>query len=100
MFKRLAPPAEPVTLRFEGREVVAARGDSVAAALLAAGVTVFRESPLSGAPRAPFCMIGNCFECLLDIDGEPNRQGCMTEVRDGMQVRVQRGTAAADGNGR
>ena len=95
MFSRRTPPTDPVRIRFEGREIVAQRGDSVAAALLAAGVHYFRESPISGARRAPFCMIGNCYDCLLDIDGEPNCQGCMTEVREAMEVRMQRGVRAA-----
>ncbi len=91
MFKRRHKIADPVRIRFAGREIVAARGDSVAAALLAAGVDCFRETPLSGARRAPFCMIGNCFECLLEIDGTPNRQSCLVTVREGMCIEVQRG---------
>lgn len=60
---------------------------SVAAALLFAGVTACRTTPVTGAPRAPYCMMGVCFECLVEIDGVPNRQGCMTTVREGMHVR-------------
>jgi len=87
---------DPVTLFFEGREIVAQRGDSVAAALLAASVTTFRTSFRSGLPRAPLCMIGNCFECLVEIDGNPNRQACRVRVRDGMRVRVQQGMREAE----
>ena len=91
-FRRLHEPGpDRVRLNFEGTEVVAAPGDSVAAALLAAGVTSTRETPVSGAPRAPFCMMGTCFECLVEIDGEENVQACMTLIRDGMTVRRQRG---------
>jgi len=78
-------------LSFEGRAIEAVPGDTVAAALLVAGVGVTRETPVSGAPRAPFCMMGACFECLVEIDGEENVQACMTPVRDGMAVRRQRG---------
>lgn len=60
---------------------------NVAAALLFAGVTACRTTPVTGAERAPFCMMGVCFDCLVEIDGVPNRQGCMTPVRDGMHVR-------------
>ncbi len=80
-----------VRLTFDGRAIDAAPADTVAAALLAAGVRVTRETPVSGAPRAPFCMMGACFECLVEIDGEENVQACMTPVRDGMTVRRQRG---------
>jgi len=96
MYKRTHSISDPVHFEFEGRELVAQRGDSVAAALLAAGVTYFRETPASGARRAPFCMIGNCFECLLRIDGQANRQGCMIAVREGMRVNVQQGAGEDD----
>ena len=91
MFRRRAPVSVPVTIWFEGEEVQAEQGESLAAALLAAGVSVFRHTAVNGAARAPFCMICNCFDCLVEIDGVPNRQGCLTAVRDGMAVRRQRG---------
>ncbi|MBF2759190.1 MAG: (2Fe-2S)-binding protein [Ectothiorhodospiraceae bacterium AqS1] len=92
MFKRLPdfPDSPSLTIDFEGEALPARAGESVAAALLAAGVAVFRTTPLSGAPRAPWCMIGECHECLLEIDGEPNRRSCMVQVRKGMRVRRRR----------
>jgi succinate dehydrogenase/fumarate reductase-like Fe-S protein len=50
-----------------------------------------RETAVSGGPRNPYCMMGVCFDCLVEIDGVPNRQGCMVAVRDGMRIRRQRG---------
>jgi NADH dehydrogenase/NADH:ubiquinone oxidoreductase subunit G len=32
-------------------------------------------------------MIGNCYECLVEIDGMPYRQACLTTVADGMRIR-------------
>lgn len=96
MFRRRQAPAEPVHIEFDGCEVVAERGDSVAAALLAAGVARFHDAVVSGAPRAPFCLIGQCFECLVEIDGVPNRQACMTEVVEGMRIRPQAALGSAD----
>jgi hypothetical protein len=61
------------------------------AALLAAGVDVCRTTPVSGAPRAPYCMMGVCFDCLVTVDGVGNRQGCLVRVAEGMRVAVQRG---------
>lgn len=92
-FRRLREPDAPVRLTWEGEEIHAAPGDTLAAALLAAGVDVFRATPVSAAPRAPFCMMGACFECLVNVDGRPAVQACMTEVRDGMAVRRQLGAA-------
>jgi predicted molibdopterin-dependent oxidoreductase YjgC len=66
-------------------------GRSVAAALLAAGVQRFRATTVSGAPRAPYCMMGACFECLVEIDGMPSRQSCLVTVQDGMRIHSQEG---------
>jgi predicted molibdopterin-dependent oxidoreductase YjgC len=96
MFKRLREPdADRVTIRFEEREIACRRGDSVAAALLAAGVVAPRTAVVSGEDRGPYCLIGNCFECLVEIDGVPNRQACLMPVREGMQVRRQQGARGA-----
>ncbi len=92
-FLRLHEPTATVRLTWEGEEIFAAPGDSLAAALLAAGVDTFRASPVSGAPRAPYCMMGTCFECLVNVDGRPTVQACMTEVREGMLVCRQMGGA-------
>lgn len=93
MFRRLAqsdPAAIPVVIRFEGREIPAHAGENLAAALLAVGEQVFRVSPVSDKPRGPFCMMGACFECLVEIDGLPGQQACTTVVREGMNVRRDR----------
>ncbi len=70
-------------------------GMSLAAALLSNGESVFRESPVSGAPRGPFCMMGACFECVVVIDGKSGRQACMTEVAENMEVYRQRRSESA-----
>lgn len=88
--------AAPVRLQIEGRPVQARAGDSVAVAMLEAGVGVFRETPVSGAPRAPLCLMGVCFDCLVEVDGRPNVQACMTPVAEGMQVRRQHGARRAE----
>ncbi len=54
------------------RPVMARAGESVAAALLAAGVSTTRTTPVGGTPRSPFCLMGACFDCLMVIDGVPN----------------------------
>ncbi len=91
MFKRIQSINKPISFRFEDRHITAQKGDSVAAALLAANVIVFREASAKGVQRGPYCMIGNCFECLVEIDGEANCQACQATVREGMQVRMQVG---------
>jgi len=91
MFRRIEPAADEVRFVYEGREVVARSDDSVATALLLAGETSLRTTPISSSARAPYCMMGVCFECLMEIDGVGNRQACLTPVAAGMRVQRQRG---------
>ena len=92
MFRRLQPDVRPhVTITVGGQPVDALEGDTVAAALLAAGIDHCRTTPVSGAPRAPYCMMGVCFDCLVAIDGVGNRQACLVHVRNGMAVEIQHG---------
>ena len=91
MFRRLETSGDEIRFEYEGRTIIARSGDSVAAALLAAGEITLRATPISGAPRAPYCMMGICFECLMEIDGVGNRQACLTPIIEGMRVRRQQG---------
>ena len=79
--------ATTVAISIDGEPFAAREGDSVAAALLAAGVGAFRTT-FSGAARAPFCMMGACFDCLVTIDGQANRQSCMVQVEPGMAIET------------
>jgi predicted molibdopterin-dependent oxidoreductase YjgC len=85
------PLGGDLTLFWEERPIPARAGDSVAAVLLAAGVTATRTTAVSGSPRGPYCMMGACFDCLAEVDGRGGVQTCMTPVRDGMRVRMQSG---------
>ena len=79
-----------VQFTFDGAPVTARAGASVAAALLAYSGEASRETA-TGAGRTAFCMMGVCFECLIEVDGTPNTQACMTTVREGMIVKRQIG---------
>lgn len=85
-----------VAFTFDGRPVTAEAGQSIAAALLAAGVRSWRTTRLEGAPRGLFCGIGVCFDCLVEVDGRPGIRACLTEVRDGDRVTTQEGPGHAD----
>lgn len=92
MFRRLPENEDRfVTIHVDGERVSARAGDTVAAALLAAGREHCRTTPVSGAPRAPYCMMGVCFDCLVTVDGIGNRQGCLVTVREGMAIETQQG---------
>jgi len=93
MFRRLPDAdlvdAAAVTVLIDGKPHPARPGDTVAAALLAAGRTVFRTTPVTGTARGPYCLMGMCFDCLVTIDGVPNRQACLELVAPGMRIETR-----------
>lgn len=96
MFRRtkqngIVGDAREIAFTWNGATFTGYEGDTLAAALLAAGVNCNRLHPVTAEPRAAYCMMGICFECLVEIDGVPNRQACQVRLRDGMQVSLQRG---------
>ena len=96
MFKLLPDAVCPtVTVTINGKPFQAPRGCTAAAAVLLAGDMSTRTTPVSGEPRAPYCMMGVCFECLMEIDGVPNQQACLVPVADGMLISRQLGAVKA-----
>src|SRR3546814_11847970 len=91
MFKRRhRGTRRTVTLVIEDEPVAVVEGETVAAALFAAGLPWFRTTALSGLPRAPGCMMGVCFDCFVEIDGEANRQARLVTVREGLTRTEER----------
>ncbi len=78
----------PITLTVNGQPVQAYAGESIAAALMAAGVRAFRCTEATGSPRGFFCGMGACFDCLVTLDGAPNKRSCMAEVYEGCVVET------------
>ena len=81
----IRPAGPAISFRFNGQPIQALQGETVAAALSAAGVTTFRHTP-SGAPRGLFCGMGACFDCVVTIDGRIGQRACLTPAADAMQV--------------
>jgi len=84
-FRELETGTDRVRVTFDGRDLELLKGGNLAAELLAAGIRSFRKTPVSGAERGPFCMMGACFDCLVEIDGV-TRQACMCEVSAGLVI--------------
>ena len=76
-----------MTIYLDGRTTTVERGSTVAAAMLNAGVSVFRES-VSGEPRAPLCGMGVCYECMVTIDGQ-RELSCQTLCQQGMRITTR-----------
>jgi sarcosine oxidase subunit alpha len=85
-----------LSFHFNGETVQAFEGQTVAQALVAANLRTCRMTPVTGSPRAPFCLMGVCFDCLVTIDGRQNQQACLVPVAQGMQVEMQLGERLLD----
>ncbi|PRD43675.1 sarcosine oxidase [Phyllobacterium phragmitis] len=82
----LPEPPHQVSFRFGDEEIEAWEGETVATALLASGVMITGVRAMSGRSRGPYCLIGVCHECLVEIDGLANQRACITTVRQNMKV--------------
>jgi predicted molibdopterin-dependent oxidoreductase YjgC len=70
-------------ITFDGREIPFEPDQSVAAALIAAGIRSWRRTRGDGAPRGLFCGIGACYDCLVVINGRPAERACLAPAQDG-----------------
>jgi hypothetical protein len=92
MFKKLHEPGvQTLTFYIDGEAVIAEPGETVAAVLLRQLIPASRTTPVHQSPRAPYCMMGVCFECLTIVDGVASTQACLVTVREGMKVERQFG---------
>ena len=89
-FQTLPEESQLVDIILDGEPVTTSSDVSLAATLLAHSGDACRRT-VNGAERAPFCMMGICFDCLVEVDGIANTQACMTIVREGMIVKRQIG---------
>lgn len=81
---------------FDGRAIDFVPGQSVGAALTAAGVRSWRTTRVAGRPRGLFCGIGICFDCLVVADGQPNQRACLLPATPDLTVSSQEGTGHDD----
>ena len=88
--------ASTVEFQFDGQPIVAVPGQSIGAALIAAGRRSWRRTRFAGEPRGVFCGIGICFDCLVTVNGTPNRRACLVPAAAGDQVSTQDGAGRAD----
>ena len=89
--RRHANLAETVTIHLDGAAIAAPRGENLAAVLLSQGVLATGTTPVTGAPRGPYCMIGTCFGCLIEVEGRGDVRACLNPVRAGLRLRRRAG---------
>lgn len=92
MFRKLYEIDQRVTVFVDGDAQEAEVHDTVAAVLFRQGPVWSRTTPLSGERRAPFCMMGVCFDCLATVEGKGTVQTCLVTVEDGMRIERLIGT--------
>lgn len=78
---------ERIRVSVNGRETYAYRGETVLAALLAAGYKVLRRDK-NGQARGAFCGMGICYDCLVTINGIQNMRACMIEAEEDMEIWI------------
>jgi predicted molibdopterin-dependent oxidoreductase YjgC len=92
MFRKLHDPGRhAVTIYIDGVPVAAEMGETVAAVLLRQPEGWSRKTAVSQSPRAPYCLMGVCFECLSEVDGVASVQTCLMPVKAGMRIARQQG---------
>jgi predicted molibdopterin-dependent oxidoreductase YjgC len=79
------------TFSFDGRAIPFEPGQSVGAALWAAGIRSWRTTREQGRPRGLFCGIGVCFDCLIEVEGRSDQRACVVPARARLQVAAQKG---------
>ncbi|MEV0386119.1 (2Fe-2S)-binding protein [Nonomuraea sp. NPDC050643] len=73
-------------ITFDGRPVPVVPGQTIGAALHAAGVRSWRATRFGGRPRGLFCGIGVCFDCLVSVNGRAPERACLLEAAPGDEV--------------
>jgi hypothetical protein len=85
-----------LSFEFDGCPIPAVAGQSIGAALIAAGHRSWRRTRFGGEPRGIFCGIGVCFDCLVTVNDQPNRRACLVIAQGGDRVTTQDGAGHAD----
>lgn len=71
-------------------------GESIGAALAAAGIREVRRAEQRKDPRGLYCCMGTCHGCLVTVDGRPNIRACITPAAAGQQITLQQGYGRLD----
>ena len=80
---------EPITIVVDGEEIPVYRGETLIAAMLAAGKRTTRYTRRGHEPRGMFCGMGVCFDCAVTLEDASSVRSCVTFAEDGMRVRTR-----------
>ncbi len=76
------------SIEVDGHVIDARTGQSLASALVGSGAWAIQRNPVSGELRGPYCGMGVCFECEVQVVDLGTVRSCLIEVADGMVVRT------------
>lgn len=85
--------ADALTFTFNGQTLAGRRGQTLAAALWAAGIRRLR----TGEARGLWCGIGHCYECGVTVDGVRGVRSCLLPLRAGLAAKSEDTTPAVEG---
>ena len=85
------PDVELVEVVVDGKRISARKGEPIASALISNGISVLRTTSRRKEPRSIFCGIGQCNDCVMEVNGIPNVRTCVTPVEEGMVINTQNG---------
>jgi predicted molibdopterin-dependent oxidoreductase YjgC len=80
------PEQNIVEIIVDGKRMNVRDGEMIAAVLMEAGYKKFRNTARTGEPRFYYCGIGQCTDCMMEVDGVPGIRTCITPVKRGMTV--------------
>src|ERR1700730_12652781 len=81
--------ARPVPLVFRGRPMAATPGGPLLASLSRGRLLTLQRSIRYHRPRAPFCGIGVCTQCLVRVNGIPNVRACRYVPKPNDRVQTE-----------
>lgn len=85
-----------VEITVDGKVIEAYEGEPILAALLSNGIRINRYTVKKHEPRGIFCGIGQCSDCSMIVDGQPNVRTCITPVKAGMVIKTQDGLSKGE----
>jgi sarcosine oxidase subunit alpha len=77
---------QKVVFYFNGSPIEGYQGETIMAALHAAGIKALNKSKRHNRFRGLFCAIGKCSSCLMKVNGIENIAICVTKIQQDMVV--------------
>lgn len=82
----IEPPNEMVRFTFRGRECTGWSGESIASAIMRAGILTVRRTRIGDEARGYYCGMGLCWECAVHVEGLGIVRSCCQPVSDGQVI--------------